>query len=71
MKGALVAIIAKVEGVVQEMFSRALPHTPTFLAPPIKNHGGTTDPQVLVFEALVFEVLDFEVLDFEVLGLCF
>ena len=36
MKGALVAYIAKVEGMVREKFSRALPQTQKLLAPPIK-----------------------------------
>ena len=36
MKGALVAFIAKVEGVVQEKVSEAPPQAPSCFAPPIK-----------------------------------
>ena len=43
MKGALVAFIAKAEGVVQEKLSGALPKTPSYFAPPIKNPGGATE----------------------------
>ena len=44
MKGALVTFIAKVEGVVKEKFSGALPQTPTYFAPPpLKIPGGATD----------------------------
>ena len=42
IKGALVAFIAKVEGVVQEKFSGAPPQTPFLFAPPIKYPGGAT-----------------------------
>ena len=42
MKRALVASIAKVEGVAQEKFSGAPPQTPSCFAPPIKNRGGAT-----------------------------
>ena len=44
MKGALVTFIAKVEGVVIEKFSEALPQTRTFFAPPpIKSPGDATE----------------------------
>ena len=42
MKGAFVGFIAKVEGMVQEGFSGALPQTPSRIAPPSKNPGGAT-----------------------------
>ena len=42
LKRALVASIAKVEGVVREKFSGAPPQTPSHFAPPIKNPGGAT-----------------------------
>ena len=49
MKGALVTFIAKVEGVVNEKFSAALPQTPVFFAPPIKIPGGATADQVPIY----------------------
>ena len=42
MKKALVASIAKVEGVVEEIFSGAPLQTPSYFVPPIKNPGGAT-----------------------------
>ena len=46
MKGALVMIIAKVEGVVKEKFSGAPPQIPTSFALPIKIPDGATEIQV-------------------------
>ena len=55
MKGALVAFIAKVEGVVRDKFQ-----TPTLFASPIKNPGGATDCEQAIVQFIliyVFSVL--------------
>ena len=58
MKGVLVSLIAKVEGVVKEKFSGATPQTPTIFAPPIKIPGGAA-ARVWYINVLVRDVIPF------------